>query len=121
MSFAIAIYKLLFSQYYETNLLIIEFWNSLPTHVKMRYFVKKSNQFLARNFQNLYKHYFQETQLYEGLKRMTQGRLDDQRGTEINMELPDFLKQDGTSSGTSSSVQVFKLCPKINIKRLGKS
>jgi len=34
----------------------------------------------------------QETSLYEGLKRMTQGRLDDQRGLEINGELPDFLK-----------------------------
>merc|ERR1719402_645309 len=30
--------------------------------------------------------------LYEGLKRMTKGRLDDQRGTEINNELPEFLK-----------------------------
>ena len=35
--------------------------------------------------------------MYEGLKRMTQGRLDDQRGTEINMELPDFLKKEGAS------------------------
>ena len=34
----------------------------------------------------------QESSLYEGLKRMTQGRLDDQRGLEINGELPDFLK-----------------------------
>ncbi len=49
--------------------------------------------------------------MYEGLKRMTQGRLDDQRGTEINMELPDFLKQEGTSSGTSSSVQVLRVIP----------
>lgn len=39
----------------------------------------------------------QENQLYEGLKRMTQGRLDDQRGTEINMELPDFLKKEGAN------------------------
>jgi len=35
----------------------------------------------------------QEASLYEGLKRMTKGRLDDQRGLEINGELPDFLKK----------------------------
>ena len=34
----------------------------------------------------------QEASLYEGLKHMTKGRLDDQRGHEINSELPDFLK-----------------------------
>merc|ERR1712203_572287 len=33
-----------------------------------------------------------EASLYEGLKQMTKGRLDDQRGLEINSELPDFLK-----------------------------
>ena len=33
-----------------------------------------------------------EASLYEGLKQMTKGRLDDQRGLEINGELPDFLK-----------------------------
>merc|ERR1719225_2421708 len=32
--------------------------------------------------------------LYEGLKRMPRGRLDDQRGLEINGELPDFLKKE---------------------------
>ena len=39
---------------------------------------------------------------------MTQGRLDDQRGTEINMELPDFLKQEGSGpgNGSTSSAQV---------------
>ncbi|KAG7153808.1 Regulator of G-protein signaling loco-like, partial [Homarus americanus] len=31
-------------------------------------------------------------ELYEGLKRAQRSRLDDQRGTEINFELPDFLK-----------------------------
>ncbi|XP_023329260.1 regulator of G-protein signaling loco, partial [Eurytemora carolleeae] len=36
----------------------------------------------------------QEASLYEGLKRMTQGRLDDQRGLEINGELPDFLRKE---------------------------
>lgn len=30
--------------------------------------------------------------LYEGLKRAQRSRLEDQRGTEINFELPDFLK-----------------------------
>merc|ERR1719319_467883 len=33
-----------------------------------------------------------QSSLYEGLKQMTKGRLDDQRGLEINGELPDFLK-----------------------------
>ena len=33
--------------------------------------------------------------LYEGLKRMTRGRLDDQRGLEINTELPEFLRKSG--------------------------
>lgn len=31
-------------------------------------------------------------ELYEGLKRAQRNRLEDQRGTEINFELPDFLK-----------------------------
>jgi len=31
--------------------------------------------------------------LYEGLKMAQRGRLDDQRGTEINFEMPDFLKR----------------------------
>ncbi|CAB3362545.1 Hypothetical predicted protein [Cloeon dipterum] len=31
-------------------------------------------------------------ELYEGLKRAQRGRLEDQRGTDINFELPDFLK-----------------------------
>jgi hypothetical protein len=32
-------------------------------------------------------------ELYEGLKIAQRGRLDDQRGTEINFEMPDFLKR----------------------------
>ncbi len=32
-------------------------------------------------------------ELYEGLKMAQRGRLDDQRGTEINFEMPDFLKR----------------------------
>lgn len=31
-------------------------------------------------------------ELYEGLKRAQRSRLEDQRGTKINFELPDFLK-----------------------------
>jgi hypothetical protein len=31
--------------------------------------------------------------LYEGLKLAQRGRLDDQRGTEINFEMPEFLKR----------------------------
>ena len=34
-----------------------------------------------------------ETALYEGLKRAQRSRLEDQRGTEINSELPDFLRK----------------------------
>ena len=34
------------------------------------------------------------TELYEGLKRAQMSRIEDQRGTEINSELPDFLKRD---------------------------
>jgi len=46
-------------------------------------------------------HRDQEVSLYEGLKRMTKGRLDDQRGLEINTELPDFLKNSGRVSEPS--------------------
>ncbi|XP_051161677.1 regulator of G-protein signaling loco isoform X2 [Leptopilina boulardi] len=35
---------------------------------------------------------FDGDDLYEGLKRAQRSRLEDQRGTEINYELPDFLK-----------------------------
>ena len=35
--------------------------------------------------------------LYEGLKMAQRGRLEDQRGTEIKFEMPDFLKR-GTVS-----------------------
>jgi len=39
--------------------------------------------------------------LYEGLKRAQRCRLEDQRGTEINFELPDFLKdKENTPQGT---------------------
>ncbi|XP_044736099.1 regulator of G-protein signaling loco [Chrysoperla carnea] len=37
-------------------------------------------------------------ELYEGLKRAQRFRLEDQRGTEINFELPDFLKDKENSN-----------------------
>ena len=33
-------------------------------------------------------------ELYEGLKLAQRGRLEDQRGTEIKFEMPDFLKRE---------------------------
>ena len=47
----------------------------------------------------------QEASLYEGLKQMTKGRLDDQRGLEINGELPDFLKNPGNRSRVSEPLR----------------
>lgn len=46
-------------------------------------------------------------ELYEGLKRAQRSRLDDQRGTEINFELPDFLKCDQQSQDKSSAHSLF--------------
>lgn len=42
------------------------------------------------------------SELYEGLKR-AQRRLEDQRGTEINFELPEFLKDKENNSHTQSN------------------
>ena len=47
--------------------------------------------------------------LYEGLKRMTRGRLDDQRGTEINNELPEFLRKPGGQPPDSRVSEPFRL------------
>uniref|UniRef100_A0A182QVH3 Regulator of G-protein signaling n=1 Tax=Anopheles farauti TaxID=69004 RepID=A0A182QVH3_9DIPT len=47
----------------------------------------------------------QNDELLEGLKRAQRSRLEDQRGTEINFELPDFLKDKenfSTPSGAAS-------------------
>uniref|UniRef100_A0AAG5CWF1 Regulator of G-protein signaling n=1 Tax=Anopheles atroparvus TaxID=41427 RepID=A0AAG5CWF1_ANOAO len=44
----------------------------------------------------------QNDELLEGLKRAQRSRLEDQRGTEINFELPDFLK-DKENFATSSA------------------
>ena len=49
--------------------------------------------------------------LYEGLKRMTRGRLDDQRGTEINTELPEFLRKPGGLPPESRASEPFRLQP----------
>ena len=47
--------------------------------------------------------------LYEGLKKMSRGRLDDQRGLEINTELPEFLRK---SSGLETrSSEPFRMDP----------
>ncbi|KFB40885.1 AGAP002411-PC-like protein [Anopheles sinensis] len=48
----------------------------------------------------------QNDELLEGLKRAQRSRLEDQRGTEINFELPDFLKDKEnftSSTGTSGA------------------
>ena len=41
--------------------------------------------------------FFLFSDLYEGLKMAQRGRLEDQRGTEIKFEMPEFLKR-GTVS-----------------------
>ncbi|KXJ79387.1 hypothetical protein RP20_CCG001149 [Aedes albopictus] len=45
----------------------------------------------------------QNDELLEGLKRAQRSRLEDQRGTEINFELPDFLKDKENFTSTSQS------------------
>ena len=37
---------------------------------------------------------FSSAELYEGLKLAQRGRLEDQRGTEIKFEMPEFLKRE---------------------------
>ncbi|XP_065092951.1 regulator of G-protein signaling loco isoform X3 [Ochlerotatus camptorhynchus] len=72
----------------------------------------------------------QNDELLEGLKRAQRSRLEDQRGTEINFELPDFLKdkENFTTGGqstpatttTSASIggpQPSKLSRKPGVKR----
>lgn len=45
----------------------------------------------------------QNDELLEGLKRAQRSRLEDQRGTEINFELPDFLKDKENFTSTNAS------------------
>jgi len=54
--------------------------------------------------------------LYEGLKRMTKGRLDDQRGTEINMELPEFLK---TRDNQSRASEPYNMAGRLDARLSG--
>lgn len=62
------------------------------------------------------------TDLLEGLKRAQRFRLEDQRGTEINFELPDFLKDnnkkciqtsnpDGLNSRDAQDTEIYKRLP----------
>uniref|UniRef100_A0A1Y1LI36 RGS domain-containing protein n=1 Tax=Photinus pyralis TaxID=7054 RepID=A0A1Y1LI36_PHOPY len=46
--------------------------------------------------------------LYEGLNRAQSSRIEDQRGTEINFELPDFLKDKDISQHNCSRVRKFR-------------
>lgn len=52
-------------------------------------------------------------ELYEGLKRAQMSRLDDQRGTEINFELPDFLKNDQPQDKASPRVLAEQLLARL--------
>ncbi|XP_073986299.1 regulator of G protein signaling family member locomotion defects isoform X2 [Rhodnius prolixus] len=47
--------------------------------------------------------------LYEGLKRAQRSRLEDQRGTEINFELPDFLKDKENTPQGGKKVRKLRL------------
>ena len=53
-------------------------------------FVAISQVYECQNIQ----HEFTLSELYEGLKLAQRGRLEDQRGTEIKFEMPDFLKRE---------------------------
>ena len=59
---------------------------------------------------SLYVYREQEASLYEGLKRMTKGRLDDQRGLEINAELPEFLRYRSGMGGRGAIIQGCECC-----------
>ncbi|XP_028044588.1 regulator of G-protein signaling loco isoform X2 [Monomorium pharaonis] len=48
---------------------------------------------------------FDGDELYEGLKRAQRSRLEDQRGTEINFELPDFLKNKENGKPNSNKMR----------------
>ena len=43
--------------------------------------------------------------LYEGLKNLQRGRLEDQRGTEIKFEMPEFLKRGTVRHYTSITIR----------------
>ena len=50
--------------------------------------LSQAPEFISNNRRNSY------AELYEGLKLAQRGRLEDQRGTEIKFEMPDFLKRE---------------------------
>uniref|UniRef100_A0A1B6DR03 Regulator of G-protein signaling loco n=1 Tax=Clastoptera arizonana TaxID=38151 RepID=A0A1B6DR03_9HEMI len=47
--------------------------------------------------------------LYEGLKRAQRSRLEDQRGTEINFELPDFLKDKENAPQSGKKIRKIRI------------
>lgn len=50
------------------------------------------------------------SELYEGLSRALRSRLEDQRGTEINFELPDFLKDKENAQHTTFCKPPLRRC-----------
>lgn len=62
------------------------------------------------NSQNLYHVIFLQLNLFlelvEGLNRAMRSRLEDQRGTEINFELPDFLKDKENEQKNNNSRKI---------------
>lgn len=60
--------------------------------------------------------------LLEGLKRAQRSRLEDQRGTEINFELPDFLKDNKLKSISTASTDPTEMVNSENHRKpLGKA
>ncbi|KAK0157788.1 hypothetical protein PV328_011480 [Microctonus aethiopoides] len=59
---------------------------------------------------------FDADELYEGLKRAQRSRLEDQRGTEINFELPDFLKnkENGKQNTDEKKIRRGRLTSSLN-------
>ncbi|GLH10734.1 Regulator of G-protein signaling loco [Gryllus bimaculatus] len=55
-------------------------------------------------------------ELYEGLKRAQRSRLEDQRGTEINSELPDFLKDKENAPQAGKKIRKLRRPDEANSK-----
>lgn len=55
--------------------------------------------------------------LYEGLNRAQSSRIEDQRGTEINFELPDFLKDKDISHHNCNRIRKFRRTESNNERR----
>lgn len=58
--------------------------------------------------------HFYISELYEGLSRAVRSRLEDQRGTEINFELPDFLKDKEGGQLTNNNTRKIRLTDESN-------